>query len=84
MNNIYDQISESDRIDARRQRRNQATIARSILDNLANASIHSCTFADFIPINKREQAEAYFKNRFELWANTWVAPLCREIIAKQK
>lgn len=82
-NSIDTTITQHDVLNAKIARQSPATAAQAILNRLQNSCPYGTTFIDGIPHEQKGVVEAQLKKAFELWANTWIAPLCREIIAKQ-
>lgn len=82
-NNICILVTEEDSPPLHR-RKSSADLAAEILERLVNAVPFDTSFIEGIPHKNREQVEAVLKENFELWADTWITPLCRQIIAKQK
>lgn len=80
MNKINTEISAGDRSSA--MGRTPESIAAEILEDLKLALPFSTTFIEEIPMEKRAEVEAKLKYMFTLWANSWIAPKCRQIIAK--
>lgn len=60
-----------------------ATLAEEILQHLKQAVPYGTTFIHEIPMGVSKEVEAQLQQAFERWANSWIAPLCRAIIAKQ-
>lgn len=83
MNTIDATITTVDRQDAKRKRKSAATYAEEILEHLRTAQPHGVTFVHEISTVDKRIIEAQLKAAFEQWANSWIAPLCREIIAKE-
>lgn len=81
-NAIETEITAMDRWDAIRKRKSPAAYAKQILMVLQSGVPYSTTFVESIPYDKRPKAEKELKRKFELWANSWLAPICREILAK--
>jgi len=79
-NNIQTAITDQDR----GNRDSAATLARKCLEYLEWACPYSTTFSNSVPPRARKEVEEEFKREFELWANTWIAPTLRRIIAKSK
>lgn len=79
-NNIDTEITDSDTFNGRGK--SAQTLAREILSHLKNACPYGTTFMHDIPNDKRSAVEAELKARFENWANSWIAPRCREILTK--
>lgn len=82
MNTIESDTTESDRVNARNRRKSSSTYALEILEALRHAAPYSTTFIEGITYDQRRAVEEELKRSFEQWANTWIAPLCREIISK--
>ncbi len=59
------------------------TLAREIITHAKSGQPYSL---HFIPIHlsqgDRVKLEAYLKDKFELWANTWIIPYAEEILNK--
>lgn len=71
MNAIKTKVTKQDC----RRGQGTAALARDILESLVNGCPYDVSgFTD-------EQI-AQLKYHFELWANSWIAPRCRSIIAK--
>lgn len=56
-------------------------IAASLFVDLRQCCLHDLTFSD---ISSKEKLEKELQARFELWANTWIAPKLRAIIHKAR
>lgn len=82
MNKIDTSIGDDDR--KRSDRKSSANLAKEALDNLRHAVPFSLTFIEGVRVEDRQHIEAQLKEKFELWANTWIAPDLRSIIAKGK
>ncbi len=63
-------------------RRGIQIIAREIKENVKSGIPYHLIFAPVKGLEDKEKLEAHLKERFELWANTWIIPLADEIIAK--
>ena len=61
-----------------------AEYGRQILQLLAEAVPYSTMFIESIPLAARHFAEIELKAKFEQWANSWIAPICREMIANSQ
>lgn len=84
MNNIDSKVTASDRANAKIRRKSASAYAEDILKSLRDACPFSTTFLHGIPVDSRLVVQAELQKQFEIWANTWIAPICRQIIAKQK
>lgn len=76
MNKIEEKIREEDMLDVSRERKS------SSLAHLKNACPFSTTFIHSIPIAKQKEIETELKQAFELWANSYIAPICRKLVYK--
>ncbi len=65
------------------ERKSALTLAEEMMHHLEYACPYNCTFNESIPFEKRKAAEAILKADFERWANSWLAPKLRQIIAKE-
>lgn len=81
-NRIEKTVTEDDRLDNKIDRMSAKSLAEEILEKLESGAPYSTTFVEAIPQAHKEEAEEELKRRFEHWANSWVAPLARRIIAK--
>lgn len=79
-NRIDTEISVSDHL--RAKQRGAANLALETLEDLKTACPYSTTFLHCIPPELRKEVEQEMKQAFECWANSWVAPNLRAIIAK--
>lgn len=79
-NRISTEVTEADREYGKGK--SAAQLAQAILDDLPLSQPYGTTFIDSIPYERRKAAEAELKKAFELWANSWIAPRCRAIVAK--
>lgn len=84
MNAINCTVTVTDRVEAGRMRKSPAAYAQEILEHLKLGAPYATTFIHEIPTEVQASVEASLKKSFELWANSWIAPKCREIIAKSK
>lgn len=84
MNRIEKTITSDDVLANLGEKKSPKTIASDILSSLETACPYGLTFVDGIPEKNKAKVEAELKKRFELWANSWIAPKCRRIIAKAK
>jgi hypothetical protein len=80
MNNINTEITDDDVRCAKNK--SAATIARQVLGLLETSCPYSTIFT-VIPIEIRKEVEEEMKKKFELWANSWIAPAMRQIISKE-
>lgn len=81
-NNINNAISEDDERYGRGK--SAANMAREMMESLRLACPFGVTFIQGVPMDKKDEAEAELKHHFELWANSWIAPKLRAIIAKER
>ncbi len=84
MNNIQSNPTDQDELNAKVARKSPAAYAREILNILRVACPFGTTFIEEIPYELRRTVEQKLQYVFELWANTYISPLCREIISKSK
>lgn len=82
MNTIETELRDEDRFAAKFERKSSATRALEILEHLKNAAPFHTTFIDGISQHEKAKVEVQLKRDFETWANSWIAPICRQIIAK--
>jgi len=61
-----------------------ATLAKNVLENLELGVPYELHFVKHIPDDHKDEIQAELQKRFENWANSWIAPNCRAIIAKTK
>lgn len=59
-----------------------ATLAAELLRELENGEPYSTVFVEGIPQEQRARVQAALKRKFEIWANSWIAPHLRAIITK--
>ncbi len=84
MNKIDTKVTDEDSFRAKNRRKSDATRAEEILQTLKQSCPFGTTFIQDIPTDKRQSVEAELQKHFENWANSWIAPICREIIARAK
>ena len=80
-NNINIEITEQDKFHG--TGKSVTALAKAALESLTN-KCNSVTFIHEIPSKHKAAVEATLKREYEIWANTWIAPKLRQIIAKQK
>lgn len=85
MNNIQTDITKEDiqHNEDRRRRDSVESLAEECLEHLKSGAPFITTFTSMPEANK-VAVEAELKERFERWANTWVAPKLRQIILKSQ
>lgn len=83
MNKIETEITLVDIHAAKFYRNSPQKLAAEILEHLQNFPSYWTTFLYEIPMDARRRVELELQKKFELWANSWIAPKCREIIAKK-
>ena len=83
-NAIDTDITPHDEHAAKFERKSAATLAVEILEHLQNGAPYGTTFIQEIPLEQRQTVEVELKHAFEVWANSWIAPKCRQIIAKSR
>lgn len=84
MNRIETELTEEDRRVLSFERKSSSSLAEDILDSLRMAAPYHVTFIDGVPAGKKQEVEEELRRRFEIWANTWIAPKCRQIIGKAR
>lgn len=62
-----------------------ASLAAECLESLELTAVLDLTFFEGFPLTdkEKEKLEIYQRAKFENWANSWIAPKLRAIIAKQ-
>lgn len=63
-------------------REGPATVIRRVLDHVRRATPYSCWSLDEIPREVKAEVEEKLKERFELWANSWVVPELENLLKK--
>lgn len=79
-NKIHTQITAADRNSGKGI--SVAALAEECLEHLEWGCPYHTTFTNSIPLECRDAAEQELRKAYELWANTWLAPKLRRIIAK--
>lgn len=63
-------------------REGPATIVRRLLDHVKRGQPWSCTFIHEIPKEQEKVVEAQLKEKFEIWANSWIIPDLKILLGK--
>lgn len=80
LNNIRTSIEPQDI--ANSKGKSARTLAEDCLQSLLSAAPYGTALIKSIPVEASAAAEKELRAAFELWANTWIAPRLRAIIAK--
>lgn len=83
MNKIETEITPADIHAAKFYRNSPQKLAAEILEHLQNGCPFSTAVLHDIPAEARSRVELELQKKFEVWASSWLAPKCREIIAKK-